>query len=111
VVHGQLDTRAGPAFGAYAKSEGIDTKTEEKEGAKVIITIVFSVFGVMILIMVIISLAAWFGRFMPLWLTAILMLIASFCGISNPFAIMFLFFGCWALMARYNYNQEHSDND
>jgi hypothetical protein len=35
------------------------------------------VFGVMILISVIICLAAWLGTFMPMPLTAILMLIAS----------------------------------
>ena len=71
MVHEQL------SIWAYARSEGIDAKTEEKEDAKVIITFVFSVFGVMILISVIICLAAWLGTFMPMPLTAILMLIAS----------------------------------
>jgi hypothetical protein len=37
VVHGCFGDWTSPAFWAYAKSEEIDTKTEEKEAAKVTI--------------------------------------------------------------------------
>jgi len=77
-------------------------QSKVEKDSRVIITYVFGLFGFIILLSVIICSAGWLGRFIPKPLTAILMLIASFCSTSNPFAFVFLLWGLWALMARYN---------